>query len=58
MFNQIANDQDFVKLTEGLDKGGLDNVEYGNEIEMQSSKLEEVKQTLVDTNSTKKQKLK
>lgn len=33
-------------------------IENNNEIEMQSSKLEEVKQTLVDTNSTKKQKLK
>ena len=29
--NEIANDQDFPKLTGGLDKGGrLDNVEYGN----------------------------
>ena len=27
----MVNDQDFAKLTEGLDKGGgLDNVEYGN----------------------------
>ena len=29
-FNENANDQDFVKLTGGLDKGELDNVEYGN----------------------------
>ena len=31
-FNKIVNDQDFPKLTGGLDKGGgeLDNVEYGN----------------------------
>ena len=35
-FNEIVNDQDFAKLTGGLDKGGgldkeggLDNVEYG-----------------------------
>ena len=26
LFNEIANEQDFVKLT-----GGLDNVEYGND---------------------------
>ena len=26
----MVNDQDFPKLTGGLDKGGLDNVEYGN----------------------------
>ena len=25
----MVNDQDFPKLTGGLDKGGLDNVEYG-----------------------------
>ena len=28
-FSEIVNDQDFPKLTGGLDKGGLDNVEYG-----------------------------
>ena len=29
--NEVANDQDFVKLTGGLNKGGgLDNVEYCN----------------------------
>ena len=31
-FNEVANDQDFAKLTGGLDKGRLDNVEYGNSI--------------------------
>ena len=31
-FNEIVNDQDFPKLTGGLDKGGLDNVEYGNDL--------------------------
>ena len=29
-FNEVANDQDFAKLTGGLDKEGLSNVEYGN----------------------------
>ena len=31
-FNEIVNDQNFLKLTGELDKGGerLDNVEYGN----------------------------
>ena len=30
-FNEIVNDQDFPKITGGLDKGGgLDSVEYGN----------------------------
>ena len=29
LFNKIFNDQDFAKLTGGLNKGGLDNVEYG-----------------------------
>ena len=31
-FNEIVSDQDFTKLTGGLDKGGegLDKVEYGN----------------------------
>ena len=28
-FNEVVNNRDFVKLTGGLDKGGLDNVEYG-----------------------------
>ena len=32
-FNKIVNDQDFPKLTGGLDKGGgLDSVEYGNNL--------------------------
>ena len=29
-FNENANDQDFAKITGGLDKGRLDNVEYCN----------------------------
>ena len=30
-YNETVNDQDFPKLTGGLDKGGLDNVEYGTQ---------------------------
>ena len=31
-FIEVANDQDFAKLTGGLNQGGLDNVEYGNSV--------------------------
>ena len=31
-FNEMVNLQHFPKLTGGLDKGGLDNVEYGTTV--------------------------
>ena len=32
--NEIVNDHDFPKLSGGLTKGGLDNVEYGTNIHL------------------------
>ena len=37
MFNEVANDFDFAKLTGELDKGiGLENLEYGNYLKIKT----------------------
>ena len=38
MSDDFSNDQDFAKLSEGA----LDNVEYGNKILLQASKVNEI----------------